>query len=163
MGTIISQKDMIEIFDQVTREIIRRDGGILLQFGATEPAGELCTVYATFSKGYHTSLSLCAESFMFNRLARYMMQVEEITPQDVEDSVKEFFNVLCGHIVSRVFQRTKVAARFSVPTFYREQYVPQDQHKKFCLTYVSDEDEHAQIVYYDPFEKQNEQKEGVLP
>ena len=63
------------------------------------------------------------EAAMFVRLTRGMMQREDVTDRDVEDFTKEYFNVLCGHIVSRLFRETRVPARFSPPVFRRGRYV----------------------------------------
>lgn len=40
-----------------------------------------------------------------------------MAPQDVEDFAKEYFNVICGQFVARLFQLTKVASRFRIPVF----------------------------------------------
>ncbi len=150
MNHYLPQERLAEIFDQIIREVTQKEAGICLHRQEAEPSGELCTLYATFHHGYHTSLSLCAETSMFVRLAQGMMETEGVSPQDVEDFAKEYFNVLCGHIVSRLFQLTKIPARFGVPSFYRGRYVPEEQSKHIVLTYISDEKERVQLVHHMP-------------
>lgn len=147
---IVPQERLAEIFDEIIRDITQREAGICLHAQASPPEGELCTVFATFEHGYHTSLSLCAEMSIFRRLTQHMMEMEEVSPQDVEDFAKEYFNVLCGHIVSRLFQLTKVPARFGVPSFYHGRYVPEDQLKHIVLTYSSEQNETAQLIHHAP-------------
>ena len=107
MSTSVPQERLTEIFDQVVRDITRREAGICLAPGEAEPSGEVFTVYAVFERGFDTCLSMSAEAAMFVRLSRGMMQREDVTDRDVEDFTKEYFNVLCGHIVSRLFRETR--------------------------------------------------------
>lgn len=150
MHTVVSQKRLTEILDQVVCEITRQAAGIDLHPSPGQPEGELCTVYIAFVKDFQTSLSLCAEPRLFTRLAQCMMMTDDVTPEDVEAVAKEYFNVLCGHIAARLFPETKVAARFSVPAFYPGQYIPEGYREYICLTYSSDENGRARLVYHIP-------------
>lgn len=168
MNTMMPRECLTEVFDRVVREVTAREAGIELQSSELKPEGELCTVYTTFEKGYHTSLSLCAEASMFVRLTRHMMEKEEVTPQEVELFAKEYFNVLCGHIATQLFQLTKVPARFRVPVFCWGQYAPEDCMEHIVLTYSSDEQERARLIHHALLLKhaeqahQDEQKEGTI-
>ena len=102
LDTVVPQEGLKEIFDQITRGVTQQAAGISLKQGNSEPTGEMYTVYAAFERGFRTSVSLCAEASLFARLTKYMMQEEEITHQDVEDFSKEYFNMLCGQIASRL-------------------------------------------------------------
>lgn len=148
MDTTMQRERLAGIFDQVVRDIIQREAGIVLHSSDTDLEGELCTVYTTFDKGYHTSLSLCAEKSMFIRLTRRMMEKEDVSPREVELFAKEFFNVLCGHIATQLYQITKVPARFHVPAFCQGRYMPEDRMSHIVLTYSSDENESAQLVHH---------------
>ncbi len=130
------QKRLKEVFDQVTREVTRQAAGIRLYEGAKEPAGQLFTVYAEFQRGFHTGISLCADASMFVRLTRHMMKREDVSPQDVEDFSKEYFNVLCGHIAT--------------PTFFHGCYTPDGHATHFILNYTSDEQENVQLTHHMP-------------
>lgn len=152
MDNLVPQQDLMEIYDQITREITPQAAGIRLQPGGEGPREEICTVCILFEKGFHMALSVCAEKAMFIRTAQYMMQTEQISRQDIEDVAKEYINVLCGHFASRLFLLTKVPARFSVPAF-REGRCPLEGHREdFVLTYTGDGDEHVQLIHYTPLE-----------
>lgn len=153
MNTAVSQKRLTEILDQVVCEITRQAAGIDLYPSRAQPEGALCTVYIAFVKDFQTSLSLCAEMRLFTRLAQGMMMTEEVAPEDVEAVAKEYFNVLCGHIAARLFPDTKVAARFSVPAFYPGQYTPKNCSEHVVLTYSSDGNECARLIYYLPLQE----------
>lgn len=148
MNKNMPQERLTEIFDQLVREVTRREAGISLAPGTDEPTGEFFTVYTVFERGFNTCLSLSADASMFVRLTQSMMQKEDVTRQDVEDFAKEYFNVLCGHIVSRLFRETRIPARFSPPAFRSGWYVPEDRLRHIVLTYVGDGNERAQLIHH---------------
>lgn len=151
MDTAMSEEKLQDVFDQVTREVTEKVAGIRLCEGAADSPGEnICTVHAAFARGFHSSLALCADTAMFTRLTQSMLQEEEVTEQDVEDFTKEYFNVLCGHIASRLFQVTKVASRFGIPEFYNGRYQPKNQKEQFAICYFSDKNEGARLIHFTP-------------
>ena len=150
MDTVVPQEGLKEIFDQITRGVTQQAAGISLHEGNVKPTGEMYTVYATFERGLRTSVSMCAEASLFARLTKYMMQEEEITHQDVEDFSKEYFNMLCGQIAARLYQVTKVASRFGIPSFHHGRYVPEGCGEHFELTYTSDGNENAELTCLEP-------------
>ncbi len=150
MNTVMIQEELRESFDRIMREVTQWAAGICLYRGDSAPAGDLCTVYAVFERGFQTSVSFCAEASLFMRLTRYMLQAEELTFQDVEDSSKEFFNILCGYIAAQMYQMTKVPLRFGIPVFYPGRYVPEGYGEDFVICYTSDRNENAQLIYHTP-------------
>ena len=150
LDTVVPQEGLKEIFDQITRGVTQQAAGISLHQGNVKPTGEMYTVYATFERGLRTSVSMCAEASLFARLTKYMMQEEEITHQDVEDFSKEYFNMLCGQIAARLYQVTKVASRFGIPSFHHGRYVPEGCGEHFELTYTSDGNENAELTCLEP-------------
>ncbi|MCI9441223.1 MAG: chemotaxis protein CheX [Ruminococcus sp.] len=148
MDTVMSEEKLQDVFDQVTREVTEKIAGIRLCEGDAPLEEDSCTVHAAFERGFHSSLALCADTAMFTRLTQSMLQEEEVTEQDVEDFTKEYFNVLCGHIASRLFQVTKVASRFEIPEFYTGRYQPEDQKEQFAICYSSDKNEGARLSHF---------------
>jgi hypothetical protein len=157
MDNTIPRERLAEIFDQVVREITQREAGICLATGEAVPDGELFTVYTVFERGYSTCLSLCAESALFTRLTQGMMHRQDVSPRDVEDFAKEYFNVLCGHIVAQLYRETKIPARFSPPSFRAGRYIPEDHLRHIVLTYAGDRNEHVQLIHLAPRPAQPEQ------
>lgn len=150
MDTVVTQEELQKVFNQVTRDITETVAGIRLYEGTASLGHDLCTVYATFEGGLHSSLSFCTEASLFTRLTKNIMQEEEVTPQDVEDFSKEFFNVLCGSISAKLFQLTRVASRFGVPGFCHGHYEPSDKEEQFVITYFSDQNEGVQLTHHIP-------------
>ena len=150
MSTSVPRERLTEIFDQVVRDITRREAGICLAPGEAEPSGEVFTVYAVFERGFDTCLSMSAEAAMFVRLTRGMMQREDVTDRDVEDFTKEYFNVLCGKVTGAMFQATQIPARFGTPVFYHGRYEPEGQEAQFVLTYSDEHSKGAQLIHHVP-------------
>lgn len=150
MNTAISQKVLDTVFDEATRQITEAVAGIRLSRGNVIPGGELCTVYAAFERGFSSSLSLCANASLFIQLTQNIMESDQVTSQDVEDFTKEYFNILCGNIAAKLFQITKVASRFEIPSFHRGRYQPENHQDQFVINYFSDKNEGVQLTHHTP-------------
>lgn len=151
MNTAMPQKNLEKLFDEALREVTEAATGIRLRQETDPPRDEnLCTVHIDFLKGFHSSLSICADTSILSRMAKNMLQVDQLTVQDLEDFSKEYINILCGQISSLLFQATRVASRFGVPTFHRGRFEPEHQRRQFALNYSSDQREGAQLIHHIP-------------
>ncbi len=147
---MMSEEILQKVFDQSIRDITERVGGIRLYQMNAPPNNSMCTVHVGFERGLESILALHADLEVFTRLTRYMLKSEEVTFQDVEDFATDFFNVLCGNITVRLFQATKVALRFSIPTFYVGIYRPDGHREQFAIHYSSDRNEAVRLIHYTP-------------
>lgn len=164
MDRVMPRDELRVMLDQVTREITRRQAGICLsptEPGGDGPGGDACTACITFERGMEGTLCLCANEAMFVRLAREVLQIENLTPRDVADVAKEHLNVLGGHVLRRLFPKAKRPARFHVPAFYRGAYAPEGERLCIELDYSGDEAEQVRFAYYTPRGDENEWKEDV--
>lgn len=150
MNTAMSQQELADLLDEAVREVTEQTAGVQLFPGGETPGENLCTVHITFSRGFHTSLTLCADTELVARMARNALCEEDLTQQDMEDFCKEYFNILCGKIAAILFRETKVPARFSVPTFYHGRYAPEHHQTQFMLTYTDEQKESAQLMHHIP-------------
>ena len=150
MNTAMSQQELADLLDEAVREVTEQTAGVQLFPSGETPSENLCTVHITFSRGFHTSLTLCADTELVFRMARNALGEEELTQQDMEDFCKEYFNILCGKIAAILFRETKVPARFSIPTFYHGRYTPENHHTQFMLTYADAQKEGAQLTHHVP-------------
>lgn len=153
MNTAMAQKDLEEMLDRAVREVTKQTAGVQFCCDAGELGEDLCTVHISFNKGFHTSLSLCADTALLVRMAHNFLE-EAPTEQDLEDFCKEYFNVLCGKIAAALFRHTEIPARFSVPKFYRGRYAPEDHRKQFVLTYVDENRHSAHLTHYVPWDRE---------
>lgn len=150
MNTAISQQELANLLDQAVREVTEQTAGVQLFPSGETPSENLCTVHISFSRGFHTSLTLCADTGLVLRMARNALGEEELTQQDMEDFCKEYFNILCGKITAILFRETKVPARFSIPVFYHGRYTPENHQTQFMLTYADAQQEGAQLTHHVP-------------
>lgn len=150
MDTAMSEEQLKEVLDRITREVTKDSVGIQLVQGEDGPGEDMCTVHISFRRGFRSSLSLRADTAMLTRLTQSMLKEEHITPQDLEDVTKEYFNVLCGHIAKALFNATRIASRFGVPSFYHGTYSPEDGEEQFVLNYSSGQSGVAQLVHHVP-------------
>lgn len=137
------------MLDQAVRQVTEETASVRLFPSGETLSEDVCTVHITFNKGFSTSLTLCADTKLLLRMARNAFG-EDFNTEDLEDFSKEYFNVLCGKIAVYLKKTTNIAARFSVPEFYRGRYVPKDHRRQFVLTYSDDQNKGAQLGHYVP-------------
>lgn len=150
MDTAMSQKDLEAMLDQVVREVTAQTAGVRLYPSGDVLGEDLCTVHITFRRGFRSCLTLCADTELLARMARNATGEEALTSQDLEDFSKEYLNILCGKIAAILFRNTKVAARFSIPTFHHGRFVPEHCRVQFVLTYADDQQKGAQLMHHVP-------------
>ncbi len=156
MDTAMSEEKLKAVLDRVTRKVTEDSAGIRLVQSEAKPGRDLCTVHISFCQGFRSSLSLRADTAMLTRLTQAMLGEEQVAAQDLEDVTKEYFNVLCGHIAAALYQATRVAARFSVPSFHWGAYHPADHREQFVLNYSSGRNEAAELVHHVPIPREGE-------
>lgn len=148
MDTVMTQRELETMLDRTVREVTAKTAGMSLRQDDSAQGSQLCTVHIEFRKGFHSSLTLCADASMFVRMTSNAIRGERITPQVVEDFVKEYFNVLCGRISSILYRTTKIPSRFSVPAFYAGRFEPEGKTKQFVLNYSNEQQEGAQLIHH---------------
>lgn len=159
MDTAMEQRKLEEMLDSAVREVTRRTAGVELFPAQGSPDGELWTVYITFKNGFQSSLTLCGNISLLDRMARSALQEENLSRQDLEDFSKEYFNILCGKIAALLFQATKVPARFSVPALYPGRFAPEGHSRQFVLTYQDDRRQRVQLVHHVPRRRHDNEAE----
>ena len=150
MDRVMRQEELQEVFDQLLRDAMGKLAGIRLARLETAPSGDVCAVWVKFERGFRSSLALCAQSSVFTRLTQFMTQLDTVAPGDVEDVTKEFFNVLCGQICSRLYQETKITSRFGIPAFCHGRYQGESLKEQFTLCYSSERNEYTELIHQIP-------------
>ena len=151
MNTAMTKEALAEILDQALQDVTERTAGVRLHQGEQPPGEDLCTVHITFDRGFNTSLTLCADTSLLVRMARNSFHEDAVTPEDLEEFSKEYFNVLCGKVTGAMFRATQIPAHFGQPAFYRGHYEPEEQEVQFILTYSDEHSEGAQLIHHVPY------------
>ncbi len=155
MNRALAKEELERILDQAVQDVTERTAGVRLHQGKQSPGEDLCTVQITFDKGFETSLTLCADTKLLYRMACNSFHEESVTPEDLEEFSKEYFNVLCGRIAGAMYRVTQVPAHFDPPLFYHGRYEPEGREIQFVLTYSNDDFGGAQLIHHVPCQDEN--------
>lgn len=155
MNRALAKEELERILDQAVQDVTERTAGVRLHQGDQSPGEDLCTVQITFDKGFETSLTLCADTGLLYRMACNSFREESVTPEDLEEFSKEYFNVLCGRIAGAMFRATQIPAHFDPPVFYRGRYEPEGRKIQFVLTYSNEDFGGAQLIHHVPCQNEN--------
>ena len=156
MNTAMSKEELEKILDQAVQDVTECTAGVRLHQENQSPGEDLCTVQITFDRGFRTSLTLCADRELLDRMASISFHEESVSPEDLEEFSKEYFNVLCGRIAAAMFKATQVPAHFAPPVFYHGRYEPEGQEIQFMLTYSDEYSKGAQFIHHVPCSGPNE-------
>ncbi|MDE6743212.1 MAG: hypothetical protein K2J95_04925 [Lachnospiraceae bacterium] len=150
MNNAMEQEELEQILDQAVQDVTERTAGVHLFQGGQSSGDDLCTVQITFDRGFNTSLTLCADTSLLYRMACNSFHEESVSPEDLEEFSKEYFNVLCGRIAGAMFRATQIPAHFGPPVFYHGRYEPEGREIQFALTYSNEYSEGAQLIHHVP-------------
>lgn len=92
MNTAMAKEELEKILDQAVQDVTERTAGVRLHQDDQSPGEDLCTVQITFDKGFHTCLTLCADTGLLYRMACNSFHEESVTSEDLEEFSKEYFN-----------------------------------------------------------------------
>ncbi len=125
-----SEIDIQEILDDAVRDITKRLAGIDLERAHSslldDEDEDVASLYTATTGSFQIKVVCHAQT----RLLRYI--AEKMARRPVEDSemeevyVKEYFNILCGHVISKINRLTNGSARIGIPEYYRGFYVVDD-------------------------------------
>lgn len=149
MNTAMTKEELAKVLDQAVQDVTERTAGVRLHQGEQLSGEDLCTVRITFDRGFRTSLTLCADTRLLYRMACNSFHEESVSPEDLEEFSKEYFNVLCGRIAGAMYKATQVPAHFGPPVFYKGRYEPEGE-VQFVLTYSDELNGGAQLIHHVP-------------
>lgn len=153
-SALVQEKSLQSLIEETVEELFLDIAKIhLRQYKkVTGTPNDLCTVYTTFSGGYNVRFVFCAERTFMKRITENISEEPVKEPDDIEEYMKEFINVICGHIVASVFRKTKKSARFHCPRFKEGFYLPPPGGAGAMITtYYIDEYSETAILSNDRF------------
>lgn len=99
---------------------------------------------------YDSCILLYGDRSFFFRLAQTLFECSKPTQEEVEEAAKEFLNILCGQLISAIYDKTGIPARFYPPCFFETADVPPaDLQKGQRLYFCSDRHEHLLLYFAD--------------
>ena len=119
---MIAEINVEKILDSSVRDISRRVGKLEVIDSQKGSAGELespYTVCVVTTGEMQDVLSFCADGQVMEAMARNMMHGADVNEKDIEYCAMEFFNILCGQMISTINRTYNTRVRFSVPSIRR--------------------------------------------
>lgn len=108
---------------------------------------DACTVNVIFEGNCDVKLSLCADRTFLVRLTQGVLQEETITEQDMQDTSKEYLNVICGQLIAQLFPLKYKPTLFQFPVFQPGNHIIREQTANmYEISYTNDFDENAVLV-----------------
>ena len=80
MNTAMEKEVLAQILDQAVQDVTECTAGVRLHQGEQSPGEDLCTVQITFDRGFHTSLTLCADTGLLYRMACNSFHEDSVSP-----------------------------------------------------------------------------------
>lgn len=133
--------DMIDLLDVSVKDIFKRVAGFTVTNISVDKmkTGELWSLVVTTQGDYSVTIVLCSDIRLFYEVVKNMRHGAETGKEALHIYLIEFFNILCGHIISAINIKNKRKARFGIPRFVKGSYIAGiDQGRS-----------HIQEYYYD--------------
>ncbi len=122
---MFSQADLSQIIDSAVKDISKRVAKtevIRIPYIGNLPIQEPWTFFSKTEGDYDLTVAFCTDRQVVNAMVRNMKRGSEATEEEVSAYMQEFFNILCGHIISAVNQSGCLKAYFSIPTLIQGGY-----------------------------------------
>lgn len=103
-------KVIIDIFLQVAKIAV-----IAIEKPTEVFCDDIISLVTTTKGDYSFEMAMYAHEYMINAICQNMKHSTQINKEDIQDYVGEFFNIICGQIVSNFNRQTKKSALFSIP------------------------------------------------
>lgn len=108
---------LYKVIDEAAVDITKRMAGVELKPGKRKSLEDTGVIRIRTTGTYDLSLSYVASASVFQAIADSMKRAPAVDMEDVSVYVKEYFNILCGRIISRINRETKHSARFGLAEF----------------------------------------------
>lgn len=143
----LSERKIHDILNDVMVRVTKKMADIDMRPGEAVPAEDVYTVYTTLEGECDANLTMCAEKPFLERLAQQVLFEKDVGMQDVEDVAKEYFNVICGLMISQMHPLIRRPTRFQIPTFCKGVYEFEETIGHTCvLEYTGQEGERVRLV-----------------
>lgn len=129
--SIICHAEVGTILDTVMKDISARVAGLTVQNVSEKEIGtkissEPYSLIIDTRGDYDMRIILSADAHVMQTITKNMKRGREVAEEDIPIYSGEFFNILCGHIVSTVNTQNKKKASFGIPKFIKGSYPETD-------------------------------------
>ena len=146
----ITYEEMQGILNNIMVCITEKMTGMHLKCEENISINDACTVNVTFEGNCDVKLSLCADKLFFIRITKDILQEDNVTEQDMQETAKEYLNVICGNLIGKLFHAKYKPTRFKLPVFEKGNHIIDDNNdniERICQTcYYNDYNESVMLV-----------------
>lgn len=117
---MFTEAKLFPILDSAMKDISRRVAKIEVENKPRASkliASRPCSIYTRTRGDYEMTFVISADRQVLKELVIAMRHGKETSEEEVPVYMKEFLNILFGHIVSKMNQSERVQAHFDVPSF----------------------------------------------
>lgn len=147
----LTTAELQHILNFVMLDTTQRMANLTVHEEAATLSQDTYTIQTAFEGGCSANILLCADVSFLHRLAQSILQMETVSSQDIEDVTMEYFNVICGQVVAKTYERTRKPARFQLPKLKKGQHLPSARGSGYhSATFHDDYRDTALIVLMHP-------------
>lgn len=143
----IDRSAILPLIDRSTLLVAEKAANLQLEKDSRfrQPAAPCRAVRTTTTDDCRVRLALYAGEQTMHRIADGMLGGPAMDAEEFEEAVKEFFNVLCGHIVSEAARRYHASIFFPPPDFPQDPACP-PENGALCMSFAGASGEQLCIV-----------------
>lgn len=115
----IDPSAMIDLVDRAVLEMTERVSKLnLTRMESLDLNMNQCSSLTIETSGdYHAKLTMYVENSLLEEITRNMKRGEEPSPEDIIIYTTEYYNILCGFLISHLNSNHKLNSRFGIPRF----------------------------------------------
>lgn len=135
-------EDMEGMLDGAMKDITKRMAGIDLERIETDTLpdnGKVSALITELSGPDGITLAYNVENALLWKIAQGMKRRPIEDMEEAGEYAREYFNVVCGHLISRLSRKTKTILRFTMPEYLPHCFGEKDSKNAFVLYYRSQE------------------------
>lgn len=121
---MLTERNLLEITDHVVKDISRRVAHLEIQnvdVVSIDTADSSSLIINT-DGNYPLTMVLHAGSRVLRGITQHMKHGEAFDDDEVCVYTTEFFNILCGHVITEVNNRSHTVTRFGIPKVVKGAY-----------------------------------------
>lgn len=116
--------DLYDILDSAVKDITKRVAKMeLINVGTSEIDADKASSLVTTTHGdYVLTIIFHTSDDVLKGITQNMKRGADVAESDIAIYAAEYFNILCGHIISAMNRRAHTAARFGIPKVIKGGY-----------------------------------------
>lgn len=120
----MTERNLLEITDHVVKDISRRVAHLEIQSvaAASIDIADSSSLVMNTDGNYPLTMVLYADSRVLRGITLHMKHGETFDDDEVLVYTTEFFNILCGHVITEVNNRSHTVTRFGIPQIVKGVY-----------------------------------------